>query len=70
MQQFWYTIKKVKDLESYEFILANKKCTVHAEVFKKILDICPRVEGEEFTKGMFYRENVDNPELIWEDFAF
>nr|GEU76465.1 hypothetical protein [Tanacetum cinerariifolium]GEU81708.1 hypothetical protein [Tanacetum cinerariifolium] len=110
MQQFWYIIKK-------------------------ILDICPRVEGEEFTEvhdddatltfladlsykgplhkytkmyvdhmhqpwrtvaaiinkclsrktasndrlrksridilwGMFYRENVDYPELIWEDFAF
>ncbi|GKC12234.1 hypothetical protein Tco_1009016 [Tanacetum coccineum] len=43
MQQFWYTIKKVKDSESYEFILANKKCIVDAEVFRKILDICPRV---------------------------
>ncbi|GJW49065.1 hypothetical protein Tco_0090416 [Tanacetum coccineum] len=135
MQQFWYTIKKVKDSESYEFLLANKKCIVDAEVFRKILDICPRVEGEEFTEvqdddatltflidlgykgplhkytnmyvdhmhqpwrtlaaiinkflsektasndrlrksridilwGMFYRENVDYPELIWEDFAF
>ncbi|GJU99582.1 hypothetical protein Tco_1328853 [Tanacetum coccineum] len=50
MQQFWYTIKKVKDLESYEFLLANKKCLVDAEVFRKILDICPRMEGEEFTK--------------------
>ncbi|GKA05711.1 hypothetical protein Tco_0684831 [Tanacetum coccineum] len=50
MQQFWYTIKKVKDLESYESILANKKCLVDAEVFRKILDICPRVEGEEFTE--------------------
>ncbi|GKC76416.1 hypothetical protein Tco_1127190, partial [Tanacetum coccineum] len=50
MQQFWYTIKKVKDKESYEFILANKKCVVNAKVFRKILDICPRVEGEEFTK--------------------
>ncbi|GKA00962.1 hypothetical protein Tco_0673627 [Tanacetum coccineum] len=46
---FWYTIKKVKDSESYEFLLANKKCIVDVEVFKKILDICPRVEGEEFT---------------------
>ncbi|GJX25845.1 hypothetical protein Tco_0232141 [Tanacetum coccineum] len=88
MQQFWYTIKK-------------------------ILDICPRVEGEEFTKlqdddatltfiinlgykaiinkclygktrsndrlrksridilwGMFYKENVNYPELILEDFSF
>ncbi|GJW26629.1 hypothetical protein Tco_0040440 [Tanacetum coccineum] len=43
MQQFWYTIKKVKDSESYEFLLANKKCIVDAEVFRKILDICPRV---------------------------
>ncbi|GJZ04127.1 hypothetical protein Tco_0537402 [Tanacetum coccineum] len=115
--------------------MANKKCVVDAEVFRKILDICPRVEGEEFTKiqdddatltflidlgykgslhkhtsmyvdhmpqpwrtlaaiinkclfgktrsndklrksrinilwGMFYNENVDYPELIWEDFAF
>ncbi|GKC32221.1 retrovirus-related pol polyprotein from transposon TNT 1-94 [Tanacetum coccineum] len=50
MQQFWYTIKKVKDTESYEFLLANKKCIIDADVFRKILDICPRFEGEEFTK--------------------
>ncbi|GJS45202.1 hypothetical protein Tco_0595323 [Tanacetum coccineum] len=49
MQHFWHTIKKVKDSESYEFLLANKKYIVDAEVFRKILDICPRVEGEEFT---------------------
>nr|GEU39632.1 putative mitochondrial protein [Tanacetum cinerariifolium] len=48
-EQFSYIIKKVKDSESYEFFLANKKCIVDAEVFRKILDICPRVEGEEFT---------------------
>ncbi|GJU76509.1 hypothetical protein Tco_1273579, partial [Tanacetum coccineum] len=135
MQQFWYTIKKVKDSESYEFLLANKKYIVDAEVFRKILDICPRVKGEEFTEvqdneatltflidlgykgplhkytskyvdhmhqpwrtlaaiinkclsgttasnerlrksridillGMFYRENIDYPELILEDIAF
>ncbi|GJR98026.1 hypothetical protein Tco_0270200 [Tanacetum coccineum] len=50
MHQFWYTIKKLKELESYEFFLANKKCIVDAEVFRKILDICPRVEGKEFTE--------------------
>ncbi|GJT19237.1 hypothetical protein Tco_0877943 [Tanacetum coccineum] len=50
MQQLWYTIKKVKESESYEFILANKKCIVNAEVFRKISDICPRVEGQEFIK--------------------
>ncbi|GJU84200.1 hypothetical protein Tco_1291746 [Tanacetum coccineum] len=48
MQQFWYTIKKVQGTDSYEFLLANKKCRVDAEVFRKILDIYPRVEGEEF----------------------
>ncbi|GKC70096.1 hypothetical protein Tco_1115979 [Tanacetum coccineum] len=48
-QQFWYTIKKVEDTDSYEFLLANKKCTVNAEVFRTILDICPRVEGIDFT---------------------
>ncbi|GJW13626.1 hypothetical protein Tco_0017759 [Tanacetum coccineum] len=50
MHQFWYTVKKVKDTKSYEFILANKRCVVDAEVFRNILDICPRVEGEEFTE--------------------
>ncbi|GKC56389.1 retrovirus-related pol polyprotein from transposon TNT 1-94 [Tanacetum coccineum] len=48
MQQFWYTINNVKESESYEFLLANKKCIIDAEVFRKILDICPRVEGEDY----------------------
>ncbi|GJT60290.1 reverse transcriptase domain-containing protein [Tanacetum coccineum] len=46
MQQFWYTIKKAPDTNSYEFLLANKNCTVNAEVFRTILDICPRVEDD------------------------
>ncbi|GKB70255.1 hypothetical protein Tco_0931667 [Tanacetum coccineum] len=111
------------------------RCRFDAEVFREILDICPRVEGEEFTKlqndddtltflidlgykgplhkytnmyvdhmsqpwrtlteiinksfsgkttsndrlrkskidimwGMFYRENVEYPMLIWEDFVY
>ncbi|GKC41641.1 hypothetical protein Tco_1059363 [Tanacetum coccineum] len=49
MQKFWYSIKKVQGTDSYEFLLANKKCTVNAEVFRTILDICPRVEGVDFT---------------------
>nr|GEY23585.1 retrovirus-related Pol polyprotein from transposon TNT 1-94 [Tanacetum cinerariifolium] len=48
MQQFWYTIKKVPDIGSYEFLLANKKCIANAEVFRTIFDICPRVEGLDF----------------------
>ncbi|GJV98914.1 hypothetical protein Tco_1554166 [Tanacetum coccineum] len=50
MQQFWYTIKKVSGTNSYEFLLANKRCLVDAEVFWKILDICPRVKGVDFAK--------------------
>nr|GEX10060.1 hypothetical protein [Tanacetum cinerariifolium] len=133
--QFWYTIKKIQDTDSYEFLLANKKCTVNAKVFRTILNICPRVKGEDFTDvpdddttliflidlgykgllnrhtnmfvdymhqpwrtlaaiinkcfskktasndklkkfridilwGMFNRENVDYPALIWEDIAY
>ncbi|GJT45680.1 hypothetical protein Tco_0954395 [Tanacetum coccineum] len=49
MQQFWYSIKKVQGTDSYEFILANKKCTVNAKVFKTILDIYLRMEGVDFT---------------------
>nr|GEX16691.1 copia protein [Tanacetum cinerariifolium] len=48
IRQFWYTIKKVQDTDPYEFLLANKKCTINAEVFKTILNICPRVEGVDF----------------------
>ncbi|GKB79688.1 hypothetical protein Tco_0946583, partial [Tanacetum coccineum] len=40
--------KTQKNLGIFHF--ANKKCIVDAEVFRKILDICPRVEGEEFTE--------------------
>ncbi|GJU21638.1 hypothetical protein Tco_1154980 [Tanacetum coccineum] len=50
MQQFWYTIKKVQGTYSYEFLLSNKKCRVDTEVFRKILNICPRLEGEEFNE--------------------
>ncbi|GKG58137.1 hypothetical protein Tco_0589748, partial [Tanacetum coccineum] len=35
---------------SYEFDLSNKKCAVDAEVFRKILNICPRVQREDFTE--------------------
>ncbi|GJR39455.1 hypothetical protein Tco_1215139 [Tanacetum coccineum] len=49
MQEFWYSIKKLQGTDSYEFLLAKKKCIVNAEVFRTILDICPRVEGVDFT---------------------
>nr|GEW09045.1 hypothetical protein [Tanacetum cinerariifolium] len=49
MQQFWYSIKKLQGTDSYEFLLAKKKCIVNAEVFRTIIDIRPRVEGVDFT---------------------
>ncbi|GJT18422.1 hypothetical protein Tco_0877128 [Tanacetum coccineum] len=50
MQQFLYTVKKVSGTNSYEFLLANKKCMVDAEVFWKILDICQRVQRVDFVE--------------------
>nr|GEU40704.1 retrovirus-related Pol polyprotein from transposon TNT 1-94 [Tanacetum cinerariifolium] len=135
LTQFWYSIKKVQGKNSYEFLLANRKCVVNTNVFGMILDICPRVKGVNFIDvpdddtilafliklgykgplykhtnmfmdhmhqpwrtlaviinkclsrktesndklckskidilwGVFYRENVDYPELIWEDLAY
>ncbi|GJR00233.1 retrovirus-related pol polyprotein from transposon TNT 1-94 [Tanacetum coccineum] len=49
MQQLWYSIKKFQGINSYEFLLANKKCIVNVEVFRTILDICPRVEDVDIT---------------------
>nr|GEU84638.1 copia protein [Tanacetum cinerariifolium] len=49
MQQFSYSIKKVQGTDSYEFLLANKKCVVNADVFRTILDIYLRVKGVNFT---------------------
>ncbi|GJY05630.1 putative ribonuclease H-like domain-containing protein [Tanacetum coccineum] len=42
--------ERIKGSESYEFLLADKRCVIDAEVFRKILDICPRKEGEDFTE--------------------
>nr|GEV49174.1 retrovirus-related Pol polyprotein from transposon TNT 1-94 [Tanacetum cinerariifolium] len=120
--------------ETLKRLAEEEKCIVDAKVFRKILNICPRVEGEEFTElqdddatltfiinlcykgplhkctsmyvvhmhqpwrtlvaiinkclsrktksndrlrksrtnilmGMFYRENVDYPELLWKKIA-
>nr|GEX80570.1 hypothetical protein [Tanacetum cinerariifolium] len=40
----------VSGTNSYEFLFANKKCLVDAQVFWKILDICARVKGVDFAK--------------------
>ncbi|GJS17633.1 hypothetical protein Tco_0412105 [Tanacetum coccineum] len=48
MHQFWFTIKKTKKTSFYEFGLSDKKFLVDVKLFRKILDICPRVPNEEF----------------------
>ncbi|GKD17056.1 hypothetical protein Tco_1206214 [Tanacetum coccineum] len=49
-RQFWYTVKKIKKTTSYKFDLADKKYIVDFEVFRKILGICLKVQGEEFVE--------------------
>ncbi|GJT36782.1 hypothetical protein Tco_0936647 [Tanacetum coccineum] len=48
MHQFWHTITKIKNLSSYKFNLDKKKCTIDVEVFRDILQICPRLPNQEF----------------------
>ncbi|GJS08400.1 hypothetical protein Tco_0365196 [Tanacetum coccineum] len=50
MHQFWLTVKKVKKSSFYQFDLADKKCQVDVELFRKILHICLRVLEEEFVE--------------------
>ncbi|GKC51948.1 hypothetical protein Tco_1074693 [Tanacetum coccineum] len=48
MHQFWHTITKIKNSSSYKFKLDKKKCTIDVEVFRDILQICPRLPNQEF----------------------
>ncbi|GKC58483.1 hypothetical protein Tco_1086081, partial [Tanacetum coccineum] len=58
MQQFWYTVKKVSSLNSYEFLLANKKCVVDAEVFWKILWSMLKYFGRFLTYVQEFKEDT------------
>ncbi|GJV15181.1 hypothetical protein Tco_1360504 [Tanacetum coccineum] len=46
MHQFWATVTKHK--ASYRFKINNKKFFMNVEVFRDILNICPRIPGKEF----------------------
>nr|GEU38624.1 hypothetical protein [Tanacetum cinerariifolium]GEU60046.1 hypothetical protein [Tanacetum cinerariifolium] len=48
MQQFWFTVKKLKKTPFYEFDLDDKKFQVDVEVLREILTICLRVPNEDF----------------------
>ncbi|GJU92111.1 hypothetical protein Tco_1304534 [Tanacetum coccineum] len=46
MHQFWATVTKHKS--SYRFKIDNKRFFVNVEVFRDILNICPKVPGKAF----------------------
>ncbi|GJV81544.1 hypothetical protein Tco_1517414 [Tanacetum coccineum] len=47
MHQFWNTIQKIKDTDAYRFKL-DKKFRVDTKVFRKVLQIYPRLLNQEF----------------------
>ncbi|GJV36611.1 hypothetical protein Tco_1409088 [Tanacetum coccineum] len=62
MQQFWFTISKIKDSSSYKFQLDKKKCRIDVEFFRDILQICPRLPNQEFDEPPFDEEIMhDSP---------
>ncbi|GKB66929.1 hypothetical protein Tco_0928341 [Tanacetum coccineum] len=50
MHQFWNTIKKIGNLDAYNFKLYKKKCRVDTEVFREILQIYPVLPNQEFVE--------------------
>nr|GEX97659.1 hypothetical protein [Tanacetum cinerariifolium] len=46
MHQFWFTISKIKDSLSYKFKLDNKTFKIGVEVFREVLQICPRLPNQ------------------------
>ncbi|GJU18769.1 hypothetical protein Tco_1146735 [Tanacetum coccineum] len=81
MQEFRFTISKIKDSSLYEFNLNKKRphastlenlCCHHQQClsgkisgFDKI-----RISRAQILWRMFYKKNVDFVKLIWEDFMF
>ncbi|GKA45443.1 hypothetical protein Tco_0738239 [Tanacetum coccineum] len=48
MQQFWFTIKKVKMTSYYKFEIDHKTCQIDVETFRKILYLTPNVKNQDF----------------------
>ncbi|GKC98496.1 hypothetical protein Tco_1168771 [Tanacetum coccineum] len=53
MHQFWNTIKKIGKTDSYDFKLDKKKYRFDTEVFREILQICPRLLNQDFVELTF-----------------
>ncbi|GKC81418.1 retrovirus-related pol polyprotein from transposon TNT 1-94, partial [Tanacetum coccineum] len=58
MHQFWNTIKKIKDTYAYRFKLDKQKFRIDTEVFREILQICPRLPNQDFIEPPSEEEMV------------
>ncbi|GKE15532.1 hypothetical protein Tco_1423109 [Tanacetum coccineum] len=56
LHQFWATVTKHKS--SYRFKIDNKRFSVNVEVFRDILNICPRIPGQEFDEPLTEEEAI------------
>ncbi|GKA13667.1 hypothetical protein Tco_0693313 [Tanacetum coccineum] len=56
MHQFWATINKHK--ASYRFKVDNKRFSVNVEVFREILNICPKIPVQEFDEPSSEEETL------------
>ncbi|GJV63627.1 hypothetical protein Tco_1474455 [Tanacetum coccineum] len=71
MQQFWFTISKIKDSSSYQ--LPNQefvKPPSDEEIITFIKELGYKGDLGSVNEGMFYNKNVDYVDLLWEDFMF
>ncbi|GKE85036.1 hypothetical protein Tco_1558778, partial [Tanacetum coccineum] len=58
MHQFWFTISKIKDSSTYKFKLDNKTFKIGVEVFREVLEICPRLPNQRFVEPPSHEETV------------
>ncbi|GJW18507.1 hypothetical protein Tco_0025943 [Tanacetum coccineum] len=48
MQQFWFIIEKVKRTSYNKFEIDHKTCQIDVDTFRKILNLTPNVENQDF----------------------
>ncbi|GJS12548.1 copia protein [Tanacetum coccineum] len=58
MNQFWNTIKKIRDTDAYHFKLDKKKCRIDTKVFREILHICLILPNQDFVEPPSEQEMV------------
>ncbi|GJY15621.1 hypothetical protein Tco_0386043 [Tanacetum coccineum] len=74
MHQFWDTVNKHK--ASYRFKIDNKKFSMNVEVFRDIINIYPRISGQEFDEppseeeALTWLTKIDNIDFKKQDKMF